>query len=62
MVGIDLREVYTTFGEPYHAYLLQQASKYLYDGFLHIEDNHLKVTKAGKFLSDGIAADLFKVD
>ena len=62
MVGIDLREVYTTFGEPYHAYLLQQASKYLHDGFLHIEDNHLKVTKAGKFLSDGIAADLFKVD
>jgi oxygen-independent coproporphyrinogen-3 oxidase len=29
---------------------------------LYIEDNKLKVTKKGKFLSDGIASDLFKIN
>jgi putative coproporphyrinogen dehydrogenase len=62
MVGIDLEEVKTFFGEDYNQYLLQQAQKYLADELLTIEENHLKVTRKGKFLSDGIASDLFRVD
>ena len=62
MVGIDLEEVRTVFGEGYCQYLLQQAQKYLADELLVIEENHLKVTRKGRFLSDGIASDLFRVD
>ena len=62
MVGIDLEEVRTVFGEGYRQYLLQQAQKYLADELLVIEENHLKVTRKGRFLSDGIASDLFRVD
>ena len=62
MVGIDLEEVRTVFGEGYRQYLLQQAQKYLADEFLVIGENHLKVTRKGRFLSDGIASDLFRVD
>ena len=62
MVGIDLEEVKTLFGEDYNQYLLRQAQKYLNNGLLIIEENHLKVTRKGKFLSDGIASDLFRVD
>jgi len=62
MVGIDLEEVRIVFGDDYRQYLLQQAQKYLADELLTIEENHLKVTRKGKFLSDGIASDLFRVD
>ena len=62
MVGIDLEEVRTVFGEGYREYLLQQAQKYLADELLVIEENHLKVTRKGRFLSDGITSDLFRVD
>ena len=62
MVGIDIDEVTLAFGKEYSNYMLQQAQKYLDEGLLLIQDNHLKVSKKAKFLSDGIAADLFKVD
>ena len=62
MVGIDLEEVNNVFGKEYQQYLLTQAKKYISKGLLCIKENHLKVTKDGKFLSDGIASDLFRVD
>ena len=62
MVGIDIEEVAVRFGTDYQKYLLQQAHKYLDEGLLQITKNHLKVTRKGKFLSDGIASDLFRVD
>ena len=62
MVGIDLEEVNNVFGKEYQQYLLTQAKKYISKGLLYIKENHLKVTKEGKFLSDGIASDLFRVD
>lgn len=61
-VGIDIEEVAVRFGTDYQKYLLQQAHKYLDEGLLQIIKNHLKVTRKGKFLSDGIASDLFRVD
>ncbi|AVM49610.1 radical SAM family heme chaperone HemW [Capnocytophaga sp. oral taxon 878] len=62
MIGINIDEVALNFGKEYKNYLLQQAQKYLEEEMLLIESNHLKVSKKGKFLSDGIAADLFRVD
>lgn len=62
MNGISLEEVEYLFGKSYWEYLLQQAKKFIENKRLTIENNHLKVTKEGKFLSDGIASDLFMVD
>lgn len=57
--GISLERVATEFGETYLEYLNQQAAKYIEDHLLFIDDNILRTTKSGKFLSDGIASDLF---
>jgi oxygen-independent coproporphyrinogen-3 oxidase len=40
-------------------YLKQQAQKFLDDELLFIANDILKPTKKGKFLTDGIASDLF---
>jgi oxygen-independent coproporphyrinogen-3 oxidase len=57
--GISLDRIETEFGETYLDYLNQQAEKYIEDHLLFVDDNVLRTTKSGKFLSDGIASDLF---
>ena len=57
--GISLKEVEERFGEDYRDYLLKEARKFLSDGLLQLEGDQLSISKKGKFLSDGIAADLF---
>jgi oxygen-independent coproporphyrinogen-3 oxidase len=57
--GIDLQEVEKLFGPKYLKYLLLQAQIHIKNDFLFEENAKLKVTKKGKFLSDGIASDLF---
>ncbi len=57
--GISLDRIATQFGKTYLDYLNQQAEKYIEDHLLFIDDNILRTTKSGKFLSDGIASDLF---
>nr|WP_294778275.1 radical SAM family heme chaperone HemW [uncultured Flavobacterium sp.] len=57
--GVSLDRIETEFGPKYLDYLNQQAAKYLEDHLLFIDDNILRTTKSGKFLSDGIASDLF---
>ena len=57
--GVSLGRIETEFGTKYLDYLQQQAEKYISDNLLEIENNILKTTKKGKFLSDGIASDLF---
>ena len=59
--GISLDEVESKFGENYVNYLQTQAAQFLKLGLLELESKQLKVTKKGKFLSDGIASDLFKL-
>ncbi len=39
--------------------LLAESRKYLDKGLLKVENNFLRLTKEGKLLADGIAADLF---
>ena len=57
--GVSLERIETKFGTKYLEYLHQQAEKFISDNLLIIENNVLKTTKKGKFLSDGIASDLF---
>ena len=57
--GVSLERIETEFGSSYLEYLHQQAEKFISDNLLEVENNILKTTKKGKFLSDGIASDLF---
>jgi oxygen-independent coproporphyrinogen-3 oxidase len=57
--GISLNRILTEFGKTYLDYLNQQAAKYIEDHLLFVDENILRTTKKGKFLSDGIASDLF---
>lgn len=60
--GIDTKEVAHTFGSLNRDYLLKQASTHLRAGLLALKGDSLIATKKGKFLTDGIAADLFLVN
>jgi oxygen-independent coproporphyrinogen-3 oxidase len=57
--GVSLDRIATEFGKEYLDYLHQQAQKFLDDDLLFIDNNILKPTSKGKFLTDGIASDLF---
>jgi oxygen-independent coproporphyrinogen-3 oxidase len=57
--GVSLDRIETEFGSEYLEYLHKQAQKFLTDDLLSIENNILKPTSKGKFLTDGIASDLF---
>jgi oxygen-independent coproporphyrinogen-3 oxidase len=57
--GVDLNRIETEFGTTTLTYLKKLAQKFLDDGLLCIENNVLKTTIKGKFLTDGIASDLF---
>ena len=57
--GVSLDRVQKEFGVDYLDYLNKQADKFLDDDLLFIENDILKPTKKGKFLTDGIASDLF---
>jgi len=60
--GVSLERIENEFGRDYLNYLKKQSQKYLKDELLFIENEVLKPTKKGKFLTDGIASDLFLVN
>jgi oxygen-independent coproporphyrinogen-3 oxidase len=57
--GVSLERIEKEFGLDYLDYLQKQSRKFLNDDLLSIENNILKPTAKGKFLTDGIASDLF---
>ena len=57
--GVSLERVEQEFGKTYLDYLKKQAAKFIEDHLLFVDENVLRTTKKGKFLSDGIASDLF---
>ncbi len=59
--GVAAVKVREEFGEHYEKYLIKQAEKYLGNGLLSFEKGVLYTTSKGKFLTDGIASDLFYV-
>jgi oxygen-independent coproporphyrinogen-3 oxidase len=60
--GVSLERIEKEFGSEYLNYLLEQSQKFLNDDLLSIENNILKPTLKGKFLTDGIASDLFYLE
>ncbi|MCX2838175.1 radical SAM family heme chaperone HemW [Salinimicrobium sp. MT39] len=60
--GIAVDEVERSFGKKYKDYLLREATGLIEDKLLEWHNNRLQVSKKGKFLSDGIASELFWVE
>jgi oxygen-independent coproporphyrinogen-3 oxidase len=61
MEGVSLAHVTYAFGKTYAAYLEEQVSRHLAVRNLFWDGDHLKIAKEAKFLTDGIAADLFLI-
>ena len=59
--GISLKKIETDFGLEIKNKLLENSEKFRASELLFLEENNLKITKTGKFLSDGIASDLFLI-
>lgn len=64
--GVNLDKVTQNFGRDYREQLEASAEKYIVQGLLRIvkveEMMILKTTQKGKFLTDGIASELFRID
>ncbi|MFY9241881.1 MAG: radical SAM family heme chaperone HemW [Polaribacter sp.] len=60
--GVSLDKIEKEFGENYVKYLQMQSKKYIEQELLYIDNKILKTTKKGKFLSDGMASDLFMLN
>jgi len=71
--GVSLSRIEQEFGTDFLEYLLKQSEKFIADDLLEIVTSSdfekqnriekiLRPTKKGKFLCDGIASDLFRVD
>ncbi len=60
--GVSLQHVQQQFGENYKAYLLKQSQTYINEHLLYLDGDTILTTKKGKFLSDGIASNLFKIN
>ncbi len=60
--GVSLEKVQKDYGIKFKEYLLKQAQEYLKDHLLYLDGDTLLVTRKGKFLSDGIASELFMLN
>ena len=59
MWGVSLEQIEKEFGSEFQSALLNNASSHVASENLVLENQHLKITRKGQFLSDGIASDLF---
>jgi len=59
--GVSLLHVQETFGKRYALYLEEQAARHLSEQNFFWDGDHLKISASAKFLTDGLAADLFMV-
>ena len=60
--GISLSKIEKEFGLNFKTYVLQQAKNFIEDHLLFLDGDTIAVTKKGKFLSDGIASELFMLN
>jgi len=60
--GISLIKIEESFGLKYKEYALQQAQKHIQAHLLFVDQDRILVTQKGKFLSDGLASDLFLIN
>jgi len=59
MWGISLQKIEEKFGQKYLDHLKKYSQKHINNNLLQLENNHFFITQNGKFLTDGIASDLF---
>lgn len=57
--GLSFSNVASTFGNKAAERLLSSANKFLLNDYATLSDAHLKLTKSGKLMADGIASELF---
>lgn len=62
MKGMELTELKEKFGDKLYNYFIQIANKYINDGFLLLEDDVLRLSSEGIFISDGIMSSLMWVE
>lgn len=60
--GVSLNRITKEFGPRYFTYITQHSKKFIEQGLLELTDNVLLTTPKGKFLADGIAAELFMLN
>jgi len=60
--GVSLSRIASEFGETYKDYLMLHAEKFIEEHLLYLDGDVLLTTEKGKFLADGIAADLFMIN
>lgn len=60
--GVSAEDIDEKFGEKYKLHFLKESVKFLRDGLMKKSEETFSITTKGKFLSDGIAADLFFLD
>ena len=60
--GISFTEIENEFGTIYKNKLIKNSQNHIANEFLIIKNNYLFITRKGKFLSDGIASDLFMLN
>lgn len=59
--GLSLDEVAENFNTDFLNQLIEDIQPHLKNKTMILDKNHLKITKSGLFLSDGIASDLFRI-
>lgn len=59
--GLSLKDVKNIFGYKLHDYALNMAQKYIKNGELILDSDHLKLSKQGIFVSDSVMSDLLYV-
>ena len=60
--GMPLSQLRTNYGETLYNYCLQMAKPHIQQGVLEIEEDTLKLTSEGIFISDGIMSDLLWIE
>lgn len=55
--GIDI----STLDEPYNKYIIRYARKGIESGLLTLEDNHIRLTRKGLYVSDEVMSDLIHI-
>ena len=57
--GVNSEDIHRNFGKLYEQHFIKEAQIFLENGQIEKRDSGFHISEKGKFLSDGIAAELF---
>ncbi|WP_405199799.1 radical SAM family heme chaperone HemW [Christiangramia sp. LLG6405-1] len=60
--GVNSEDIHRNFGKLYEQHFIKEAQIFLENGHMEKRDSEFHISEKGKFLSDGIAAELFYLD